>query len=94
MPPVAESPKQKLSPDQIRRLQAAYLRAVPPGTIWKHEKSGTVYIVIDVGFVEADLSVVVVYRQLGGSGSSPSVTWTRPCHEFLGRFFGPITEDS
>lgn len=64
----------------IRRAEAS----VPPGSIWRHEKSGGVYIVDCIAIEEATLSVVVAYRLLHGERP---VTFTRPYKEFTdGRF--------
>lgn len=64
----------------IRRAEAR----VPPGTVWRHAKSGGVYRVECVAIEEATLSVVVVYRLRDGAAP---VTFTRPYREFTdGRF--------
>lgn len=52
------------------------------GEIWRHLKTGGLYVVIAEGRIEADLSDVVIYR----SCKDGSV-WTRPKEEFHdGRF--------
>ena len=53
-----------------------------PGSIWRHRKGGT-YFVVGVARVEATLEHVVVYHKAG----QPADMWTRPVAEFMdGRF--------
>lgn len=59
-----------------------------PGSIWRHVKTGHVYIVECCALVEADLSVVVVYRRLHELG----LNWTRPFDEFTDGRFAPYTD--
>lgn len=52
-----------------------------PKSRWRHVKSGGVYQVMDVGYLEATLDIVVIYE------SADHITWVRPWSEFSdGRF--------
>jgi len=56
----------------------------PPGSQWRHEKTGGLYMIASVALVEATLEIVVVYRSLN---EEHVLTFTRPIREFLdGRF--------
>lgn len=49
---------------------------------WVHIKSERTYRVLDVGYRESDLEVLVMYEQEGSTG----LVWVRPIDEFLDRF--------
>lgn len=52
-----------------------------PGQHVKHRKGGE-YVIVGTGWVEADMSLVVVYRKV-----DDSALWVRPMAEFIdGRF--------
>lgn len=60
---------------------------VPQGSCWRHRKGGE-YVVDCCALVEADLSIVVIYRLLG----TPGPSWSRPFHEFTDGRFARIDE--
>ncbi len=56
------------------------------GQTYFHPKSGHRYVVESVGLLEADLTPVVVYREIQAKGF-PGRVWVRPVEEFCdGRF--------
>jgi len=66
-----------MTTDDLPPLPAAPV----PGGRWRH-RTGGVYEVVCVGYLESDLSGVVVYR-----ADSGGVAWVRPVAEFMdGRF--------
>lgn len=60
------------------------LKDMPPKySLWKHKKTGNVYLLMSGGLVESSLEPVAIYRirhDLGG------VWWVRPMAEFLDKF--------
>lgn len=55
----------------------------PVGSVWRHRKTGTKYVVLHVGMIESGLVPCVVYRL----HMEPGVVWVRPVTEFVdGRF--------
>lgn len=60
-------------------ISGAFSKAVP-GCTYRHRK-GMVYTVLHIGFMEGDLSPVVIYQGITGA------VWVRPKAEFEdGRF--------
>jgi hypothetical protein len=58
---------------------------IPAGSVWEHKKTGGIYRIICVGYIEKDLTPCVTYT--GNYLSNDEVYWTRPLAEFLdGRF--------
>lgn len=59
-------------------------KEVPVGSLWRHLKTNTLYIVKDIVVVESDLTLAVSYKRLGDANR---LHWLRPLDEFLdGRF--------
>lgn len=53
------------------------------GSLWKHLKTGTIYKVVSVCKMEADLTVGVLYKK----ADETELPWCRPLAEFMdGRF--------
>lgn len=59
-----------------------------PNSRWRHVKSGTLYDVVAVGYLERDVSPVVVYR-----GVVSETVWVRPLSEFLDGRFVPSADE-
>jgi hypothetical protein len=54
-----------------------------PGTLWKHLKTGNMYVIVDVCLLEATLDEHVLYKRADHTGP----IWCRPMSEFIdGRF--------
>lgn len=59
---------------------------VTPGQRYKHNKTGTVYLVIAVGLFEPDLEPLVHYRI---ADDEYGIVWTRHLGVFCGRALQP-----
>ncbi len=55
------------------------------GSCWRHKKTGSLYVVVGVGYIEATLEVVVIYHPIG----QPDC-WVRPWVEFMDGHFERI----
>ena len=74
----------------MRTLEEALLelgekrQKVRAGSLWRHLKTDTLYMVKDIVVVESDLTLSVFYKRLGDTSH---LHWLRPLDEFLdGRF--------
>lgn len=63
------------------------MMSVEPGTRWRHEKTGNVYVVLFEAMLEDTLTPAVVYEREG----VPDVRrWVRPVAEFTDGRFVPL----
>lgn len=55
------------------------------GDLYKHLKSGNLYVIVGCGFIESTCEMAVIYQRY--DSSDVPVTWIRPSSEFFdGRF--------
>jgi hypothetical protein len=68
-----------------------FANLVPPKpSIWKHEKTGTLYRLIGFGIQEETLQPIVMYSE---ANKIDATVWTRTCVKFFdGRFTQVLTE--
>lgn len=78
-----ESDKKSLSEleEELMELETKYLRSYR----WIHKKTRSLYTVVELGFLEKDMSVQVLYRP---HEENRYVTFIRPLEEFLEKFEG------
>ena len=73
---------ERLSEEEMLVKLSLANAAVEVDCNYTHEKSGTVYIVADFVFREADMSLMVTYY----SPDQADIVFARPLEEFLDRF--------
>lgn len=56
--------------------------------VWRHKKTGGLYVILTTAYVEADMTHSVVYERLGYDGADAATRrFVRPSEEFFdGRF--------
>lgn len=63
------------------------------GGIWKHKKSGGLYLIIGFCVKEDDFTNMVLYKEVPKEIDRPEILWARPVGEFFDGRFTQITND-
>lgn len=73
--------------DLSKELQNIWANDIQKRWKWKHNRTGDIYVIRDVGFVEKDMTIYIAYRPKEYN----FVVFSRPLPEFLEKFT-PIEE--
>ena len=60
-----------------QRKRGAEAKRLPPGSLWKHAKTGNAYFVITVAVEESSMRLLVIYAE-----EETGRTWSRPLSEW------------
>lgn len=75
---------------RARATQADLRGKIPPGSMWRHLKTGHVYVIITLALAEENMTHRVIYQRSGADfppGEADHTVWDRFAMEFLdGRF--------
>jgi hypothetical protein len=74
-----------LSLDDPRQMCIAEYGESALYSLYEHKKTGNIYYIIDIGYIEKDIThPVVIYTDYNEENG---ISWIRPMHEFFdGRF--------
>lgn len=57
--------------------------------LYRHKKTGGVYVHLMNAYLEADKTYVAIYRRIGATDAT--MTWVRPVEEFFDGRFEPLS---